>query len=98
MTIPWKDIFDTKWTMLRSSVLGFFAGFCPGPVRSLGSFMTYMAEKSIAGDKGGFGTGAPKGVAAPEAGNNAAAGGALVPMLTLGVPGRAPRRFFWPFW
>jgi putative tricarboxylic transport membrane protein len=46
-----------------------------------------MSEKSIAGDKGGFGTGVPKGVAAPEAGNNAAAGGALVPMLTLGVPG-----------
>jgi len=46
-----------------------------------------MSEKSIAGEKGGFGTGVPKGIAAPEAGNNAAAGGALVPMLTLGVPG-----------
>jgi subtilisin family serine protease len=44
-------------------------------------------EKSIAGDKGGFGTGVAKGIAAPEVGNNAAAGGALVPMLTLGVPG-----------
>ena len=49
--------------------------------------MTYVTEKSIAGEKGGFGTGVPKGVAAPEAGNNSAAGGALVPMLTLGVPG-----------
>jgi len=46
-----------------------------------------MSEKSIAGKDGGFGTGVPKGVAAPESGNNAAAGGALVPMLTLGVPG-----------
>jgi putative tricarboxylic transport membrane protein len=46
-----------------------------------------MTEKSIAGEKGGFGTGVPKGIAAPEAGNNAAAGGALIPMLTLGVPG-----------
>jgi putative tricarboxylic transport membrane protein len=46
-----------------------------------------MSEKSIAGEKGQFGTGVPKGIAAPEAGNNAAAGGALVPMLTLGVPG-----------
>ncbi|MGA0282716.1 MAG: tripartite tricarboxylate transporter permease, partial [Paracoccaceae bacterium] len=52
-----------------------------------GSFLAYMSEKSIAGEKGGFGTGVAKGVAAPEAGNNAAAGGALVPMLTLGVPG-----------
>ena len=53
----------------------------------MGSFLAYMTEKSIAGEKGGFGTGVPKGIAAPEAGNNSAAGGALVPMLTLGVPG-----------
>ena len=85
--IPWKDIWDTKWTMLRASVVGFVAGILPGAGASLGSFMAYMTEKSIAGEKGGFGTGVPKGVAAPEAGNNAAAGGALVPMLTLGVPG-----------
>jgi putative tricarboxylic transport membrane protein len=87
VTVPWKDIWDTRWTMLRSSLLGFFAGVLPGAGASLGSFMTYMMEKSIAGEKGGFGTGVAKGVAAPEAGNNAAAGGALVPMLTLGVPG-----------
>lgn len=87
VTIPWKDISESKWTMLRSSILGFFAGILPGAGASLGSFMAYMSEKSIAGDNGGFGTGVPKGIAAPEAGNNAAAGGALVPMLTLGVPG-----------
>ena len=87
VTVPWRDLWDTKWTMLRSSVLGFIAGVLPGAGASLGSFLTYMMEKSIAGDKGGFGKGAVKGVAAPEAGNNAAAGGALVPMLTLGVPG-----------
>ncbi len=87
VTIPWKDLWDTKWTMIRSSIVGFIAGILPGAGASLGSFMTYMMEKGIAGEKGGFGTGVPKGVAAPEAGNNAAAGGALVPMLTLGVPG-----------
>ncbi len=87
VTIPWKDIIATKWTMLRSTVIGFIAGVLPGAGASLGSFLAYMSEKSIAGDKGKFGTGVPKGVAAPEAGNNAAAGGALVPMLTLGVPG-----------
>ena len=85
--IPWRDIFATRWVMLRSSVLGFICGVLPGAGASLGSFMTYVTEKSIAGEKGGFGTGVPKGVAAPEAGNNSAAGGALVPMLTLGVPG-----------
>ncbi|MBL4811331.1 MAG: tripartite tricarboxylate transporter permease [Rhodobacteraceae bacterium] len=87
VTIPWKDINDTKWTMLRSSVVGFIAGILPGAGASLGSFLAYMTEKGIAGKDGGFGTGVPKGVAAPEAGNNAAAGGALIPMLTLGVPG-----------
>ena len=85
--IPWKDILETKWVMLRCSILGFVAGVLPGAGASLGSFMAYMSEKAIAGEKGKFGTGVPKGVAAPEAGNNAAAGGALVPMLTLGVPG-----------
>jgi putative tricarboxylic transport membrane protein len=87
VTVPWRDIWDTKWTMLRSSAVGFIAGILPGAGASLGSFMAYMSEKAIAGEKGGFGTGVAKGIAAPEAGNNAAAGGALVPMLTLGVPG-----------
>jgi putative tricarboxylic transport membrane protein len=85
--VPWLEIWSTKWTMARSTVVGFIAGVLPGAGASLGSFLTYMMEKSIAGKKGGFGTGVPKGVAAPEVGNNAAAGGALVPMLTLGVPG-----------
>ena len=87
VTIPWKEIFSTRWTMLRASGVGFIAGILPGAGASLGSFLAYMTEKSIAGEKGGFGTGVAKGIAAPEAGNNAAAGGALVPMLTLGVPG-----------
>ena len=87
VSIPWKQIFETRWTMLRSSGVGFIAGILPGAGASLGSFLAYMTEKSIAGEKGGFGTGVAKGIAAPEAGNNAAAGGALVPMLTLGVPG-----------
>ena len=78
--IPWADIMSTKWVMLRSSGVGFIAGILPGAGASLGSFLAYMTEKSIAGPKGGFGTGVPKGIAAPEAGNNAAAGGALVLM------------------
>ena len=87
VTIPWRNIAATKWTMLRASGVGFVAGILPGAGASLGSFLAYMSEKSFAGAKGGFGTGVAKGVAAPEAGNNSAAGGALVPMLTLGVPG-----------
>jgi len=87
ITIPVKHIIDTRWTMLRSSVIGFFAGVLPGAGASLGSFLAYMFEKSSASDKSQFGKGDPRGIAAPEAGNNSAAGGALVPMLTLGVPG-----------
>jgi putative tricarboxylic transport membrane protein len=87
VTIPWKTLNETKGAMLRGSGIGFVAGILPGAGASLGSFLAYMGEKAIAKDKATFGTGNPRGVAAPEAGNNAAAGGALIPMLTLGVPG-----------
>ena len=87
LMIPWRMLKQTFGAMLRGSGIGFVAGVLPGAGASLGSFLAYMAEKSVAKDKETFGTGNPKGVAAPEAGNNAAAGGALVPMLTLGVPG-----------
>ena len=87
ITIPVKDIVNSGFTMLRGTFIGFIAGILPGAGASLGSFLAYMGEKSLAKDGDTFGTGNPKGVAAPEAGNNAAAGGALIPMLTLGVPG-----------
>lgn len=74
-------------TMLRGTALGFFAGVLPGAGASLGSFLAWTLEKRVADRAGTFGRGDPRGVAAPEAGNNAAAGGALIPMLTLGVPG-----------
>lgn len=87
LIIPWKDLRSTFGTMLRGTGIGFVAGVLPGAGASLGSFMAYMAEKSYLGKNGFFGKGDPRGVAAPEAGNNAAAGGAMIPMLTLGVPG-----------
>ncbi|MEM9780283.1 MAG: tripartite tricarboxylate transporter permease, partial [Pseudomonadota bacterium] len=86
ITIPIRDIARSTVTMLRATVVGFVAGILPGAGASLGSFLAYMSEKSLIKDNK-FGTGDVRGVAAPEAGNNAAAGGALVPMLTLGVPG-----------
>ena len=85
--IPIRDIIYTRWTILRGSLVGFVAGLLPGAGASLGSFLAYMSEKALAKDKNLFGKGDPRGIVAPEAGNNAAAGGALVPMLTLGVPG-----------
>ena len=75
-------------TMGRGTLIGFIAGVLPGAGASLGSFLAYSVEKSAVDRKGeSFGKGDPRGVAAPEAGNNAASGGALVPMLALGVPG-----------
>lgn len=87
VTVPVRELVSGIGTMTRSTAIGFVAGVLPGAGASLGSFLAYMSEKSYLGRNSGFGTGAPKGIMAPEAGNNAAAGGALVPMLTLGVPG-----------
>ncbi|MDO8881834.1 MAG: tripartite tricarboxylate transporter permease [Pseudotabrizicola sp.] len=87
ITINWAKLWSTRWAMARGTGIGFVAGILPGAGASLGSFLAYMTEKSSAKDKSTFGKGNPCGVAAPEAGNNAAAGGALIPMLTLGVPG-----------
>ncbi|EPX87059.1 tripartite tricarboxylate transporter permease [Salipiger mucosus] len=83
----WSLIRSCIPTMGRTTVLGFIAGVLPGAGASLGSFISYSMEKRLVDRKKTFGTGDPRGVAAPEAGNNAAAGGALVPMLALGVPG-----------
>lgn len=87
ITVNWAKLWGTRYAMLRGTGIGFLAGILPGAGASLGSFLAYMTEKSSAKDKSTFGKGNPNGVAAPEAGNNAAAGGALIPMLTLGVPG-----------
>ena len=87
ISIPIKDIIFTRWTVLRGSGIGFVAGLLPGAGASIGSFLAYMSEKAVVKDNSSFGKGDPRGVAAPEAGNNAAAGGALIPMLTLGIPG-----------
>ncbi len=84
---PMAMVKQTAPSMARGSILGFLAGVLPGAGASLGSFLAYTLDKKAVGKKGYFGKGDPRGVAAPEAGNNAAAGGALVPMLALGVPG-----------
>ena len=81
------DLAATKWTILRSSIIGFFIGILPGTGASVASAVAYGTEKRISDKEGTFGTGDIRGLAAPEAANNAAAGGSMVPMLTLGIPG-----------
>ena len=82
-----KDIAFCKWTILRGSVIGFFIGILPGTGASVASAVAYGAEKRAASDSSKFGEGDMRGLAVPESANNAAAGGAMVPMLTLGIPG-----------
>ena len=87
ITPPLSMLKRTTGSMTRGTIVGFIAGVLPGAGASLGSFMAYALEKKVKDKNGTFGKGDPCGVAAPEAGNNASAGGALVPMLALGVPG-----------
>ena len=75
------------FTYIRSTIIGFFIGVLPGAGASMASFVSYAAAQSSSKTPEKFGTGYPTGIAAPECANNAVCGGALVPMLTLGIPG-----------
>jgi putative tricarboxylic transport membrane protein len=87
ITIPLATLKKCIGAMLRGTGIGFVAGVLPGAGASLGSFVAYTMEKRVSDRDRTFGKGDPRGLAAPEAGNNASAGGALIPMLSLGVPG-----------
>ncbi len=78
----WRRAF---WPMIRGSFIGFFTGLIPGPSPVIATMVSYSAERRL--DKHGeFGKGAIEGVAGPEAANNAAVGGAYVPLMALGIP------------
>ncbi|MFZ5732660.1 MAG: tripartite tricarboxylate transporter permease [Pseudomonadota bacterium] len=70
----------------RGTILGFFLGILPGGGAVVASFASYALEKRLSKTPERFGNGAIEGVAAPEAANNAAAGGAFIPLMTLGIP------------
>jgi putative tricarboxylic transport membrane protein len=81
-----SDILESKWAILRGTVLGFFIGTLPGAGPTLASFMSYGLEKAVAKDPTRFGKGAIEGVAGPETANNSATQGNMVPLLALGIP------------
>jgi putative tricarboxylic transport membrane protein len=82
-----RELAFCAWTMVRASVLGFLVGVLPGAGGTIATFVAYTAEQRLVDTEGTFGEGDIRGVAAPESANNAAATGAMIPLLTLGVPG-----------
>ena len=83
----WQDMKDCRFAFLNGSVIGFIIGVLPGAGSTIASFLSYGVEKAVSKHPEKFGTGVVEGVAAPEGANNAETGGALVPLLTLGIPG-----------
>ena len=83
----WDHIKRHAVIYLKSSVIGTYVGMLPGAGGSIASFMAYNEAKRSSKHPEKFGTGISEGIAAAESANNAMAGGALIPMLTLGVPG-----------
>ncbi len=81
------DFIRSRFAVLRGTVIGFLIGVLPGAGATIASFIAYAVEKKVSKHPEEFGTGAIEGVAAPEAANNAAATGAMVPMFALGIPG-----------
>ena len=79
-----QDLKDCRFAFVNGSLIGFFVGALPGAGATVASFLSYGLEKAVSRHPEKFGTGVIEGVAAPEGANNADAGGALVPLLTLG--------------
>ncbi|MCC6210071.1 MAG: tripartite tricarboxylate transporter permease [Burkholderiales bacterium] len=85
----WPSLADwaaSRWAIARGTLLGFFVGTLPGGGAVIASFASYALEKKLSKTPERFGNGAIEGVAGPEAANNSAAGGAFIPLLTLGIP------------
>lgn len=82
-----KEFTSCWWGIIRSAISGFMIGVLPGAGATIASFIAYATEQRLVDKENTFGTGDIRGVAAPESANNAAVSGALIPMLTLGVPG-----------
>jgi len=82
-----KDWLDSRGALWRGTVIGFLVGVLPGAGATIASMLAYSLERRVSRHPERFGHGAIEGVAAPEGANNAATAGALVPLLTLGIPG-----------
>ncbi len=82
-----KELLSVKWTIARCAILGTVIGILPGAGATIAAFLCYSTEQKLSKYPEKFGTGIIDGIAAPETGNNAASGGSMVPLLSLGIPG-----------
>lgn len=87
--LSWIEFKSIIITILRSAGIGTFIGMIPGAGADIASFVAYNETVRFSKDKDKFGKGTIKGVSAPEAANNGVTGGAMIPLLTLGIPGDA---------
>lgn len=84
---PWREA-RRLWPMgVRGSLIGAIVGAIPAAGSAIGVAVAYAQEKRMSREPERYGTGIPEGVVAPESANNACVGGALIPMMTLGIPG-----------
>jgi len=85
-----KELFANARTIVRSGLIGTFMGLLPGVGEDMGAWASYAAARRASKQKEKFGKGSLEGLLASETGNNAAVPGAIIPVLTLAVPGSAP--------
>lgn len=85
--IVFKDMVENAKTIVLSFLVGLWIGFLPGMGSGLSNLVAYAQAKSAAKDGDKFGTGHPGGIWASEVSNNASIGGAIIPMIALGIPG-----------
>ncbi len=85
--LPLKDLKNNVVNIIRSFAVGLGIGFLPGMGASLSNVVAYSMEKNASKHPEEFGQGCVDGIIAPEVSNNAAIGGAIIPMISLGIPG-----------
>ena len=85
--VPFSVYYKLKYTLLRSSLIGYIIGIIPGAGASIASFLSYGVAKRVSKTPDEFGKGSLEGISASESANNAAVSGALAPLLALGIPG-----------
>lgn len=85
--LTWQDLLVNKWNFLRSSCIGIIVGIIPATGMGTAAYIAYAEAKRASATPERYGHGILEGIAATESSNNAVTGGALIPLLTLGVPG-----------